>query len=116
MADFKIGQRLTHTCSRTGIMPVEFRGFHQHAETGARVARVIFRPENGPPFEASVDPAELSPAKPWTVFDWTRPGLQDQSAAIERAKDRLGELREEYPDGNFELTHEIDWNEIALPA
>ena len=35
MADFKIGQLLTHTCRRTGIMPVEFRGFHQHAETGA---------------------------------------------------------------------------------
>ncbi len=60
-ANFQVGQALTHNCPRTKTTtPAEFRGYHYHAETGQRVARCIFRPADGPPFEASVDPAELS--------------------------------------------------------
>jgi hypothetical protein len=54
-----VGQHLIHTDRRQCQTIVEFRGFHNHAETGKRMARVIFRPVAGPPFENSVDPAEL---------------------------------------------------------
>jgi len=58
-ASFKVGQELTYT-GRAGSMPAEFRGFHNDPTTGEKVARVIVRPESGPPFETSVKVSELS--------------------------------------------------------
>lgn len=43
---------------------VEFRGYHTDPNTGRKAARVIFRPRSGPPFETSVDPADLSHRPP----------------------------------------------------
>ena len=57
----KVGQTLTYT-GKAGAMPAEFRGFHDDPNTGEKVARVIVRPETGPPFEASVKLSELSAA------------------------------------------------------
>ncbi len=56
--DYRVGQHLIHTDKRDCQSIVEFRGFHNHAETGETVARVIFRPI-GPPFEISVPLSEL---------------------------------------------------------
>lgn len=57
-AQFKVGQNLTYT-GKAGSDPAEFRGFHYHE--GEKMARVIVRPANGPPYEISVKPSELSP-------------------------------------------------------
>ena len=54
------GQHLIHTDRRQCQTICEFRGFHNHADSGIRVARVIFRPAAGPPFETSVEISELS--------------------------------------------------------
>jgi hypothetical protein len=59
---FKVGQELTYT-GKAGAMPAEFRGFHA-GPGGERLARVIVRPESGPPFEESVRPEALSAAAP----------------------------------------------------
>lgn len=55
---FKVGQKLIYT-GKAGSMPAEFRGYHTDYSTGTNAARIIVRPESGPPFEASVDPSEL---------------------------------------------------------
>lgn len=57
----QVGQVMQYT-GRIGTMPAEFRGFHNDPTTGEKMARVIVRPESGPPFETSVKPSELSEA------------------------------------------------------
>ncbi len=56
---YMVGQHLIHTDRRQCQTIVEFRGFHNHAETGEKVARIISRPVAGPPFESSVPLSEL---------------------------------------------------------
>lgn len=54
---FSVGDFLTHV-SPHGHTEVEFRGYHNHPETGQRLARVIFR--SGNYAEGSVDPSQLA--------------------------------------------------------
>ena len=60
LPQYEQGKHLLHTCRRTHAITIcEFRGFHNHAEDGHKVARVIFRPLSGPPFETSVEIDDL---------------------------------------------------------
>jgi hypothetical protein len=52
------GDTATYT-GKAGALPVEFRGWHDHAQTGERMARVIVRPAVGSPFETSVRAGEV---------------------------------------------------------
>jgi hypothetical protein len=62
-AEFGVGDTLHYT-GKIGTMPAEFRGYHTDPSTGEKMARVIVRPDSGPPFEASVKPGELSSKRP----------------------------------------------------
>jgi hypothetical protein len=90
---FGVGETLNYT-GRAGTMPAEFRGFHADPDTGERVARVIVRPETGPPFEASVKTAELS-----------RPASETPAAPKSAAKKRKEphEMTAEEFDSEVEL-------------
>jgi len=54
---FVVGKQLIYT-GKIGSMPAEFRGFYD--DNGEKLARVIIRHKDEPPFETSVKPRELS--------------------------------------------------------
>lgn len=65
---FSVGDQLKYT--GRGAEPnetTEFRGFHNDPNTGEKMARVIFRPKSGPPFENSVKVSDLQHAPAYAV-------------------------------------------------
>lgn len=93
---WSVGDTLTHTDRYGEKAKVEFRGHHNSAETGEKMARVIFRPEQGMPFEMSVKPHELSggEAEKPAEEEYDLPGTATSSPEL-IAKARMEHKRKE---------------------